>query len=45
MSANACCPKCRSSSGVSYEGREGGTGRSKDVWRCDSHGEFTTPAT
>ncbi|MCP9954686.1 hypothetical protein [Actinomadura madurae] len=44
MSGKAYCPTCRSDRNVSYGGREGGTGRSSDVWRCTRHGEFKTPA-
>ncbi|WP_171064351.1 hypothetical protein [Actinomadura soli] len=44
MSSKACCPNCNTDRNVSYGGREGGTGRSKDVWKCSSHGEFKTPA-
>lgn len=39
-----CCPTCGSAENVTYDGREGGTGQSKDLWRCSEHGEFTTPA-
>lgn len=29
-----CCPTCGSASSVTWTGREGGTGASKDVWVC-----------
>jgi hypothetical protein len=44
VSSTASCPECRSSQNVTYGGREGGTGQSKDVWQCSTHGKFTTPA-
>lgn len=43
-SGNACCPKCGSAERVIYQGREGGTGTSQDIWRCAGHGEFRTQA-
>ena len=42
--SNPCCPTCGSNAGVTYGGREGGTGRSRDIWHCAQHGRFTTPA-
>ncbi|WP_157406295.1 hypothetical protein [Actinomadura chibensis] len=44
MTGKACCPSCGTAARVSYGGRRGGSGRSRDVWRCSQHGEFTTPA-
>ena len=40
----ACCPTCRSAQHVTWQGREGGKGQSKDVWSCSRHGEFRTAA-
>ncbi len=41
---SVCCPKCGSAGPVTWKGREGGTGRSQDVWQCSRDGRFTTPA-
>lgn len=43
--AAPCCPSCGSARDVSWSGREGGTGASKDVWTCSKDNKtFKTTA-
>ncbi len=44
MSVTACGPKCGCSGGVTWKGRKGGEGPSKDLWNCSRDGDFQTPA-
>jgi len=33
-----CCPTCGSASAVTWQGRQGSTGQSKDQWTCGKDG-------